>query len=428
VAVIKRCDEKLGCRFANSRCEHPWYFRVRLKEWGLVRHQVDIFAQALGHPRPVTSKKEAEEVWEPKFIAMLRSGHDPRKLTEVFVQQREQAEKHSVGAVLDRFYTEHYVANRVSSLPSIRSRIKILKQFLGTLPDGSPRPARDLESVKLLNWFKNESDYAEDSELASVHRCLEIVRTAINWGLVERDGEDPIFSKSPFHKFGVTMNKGAEGNRDRRLTRDEQEEFRRICFGPLNTAAHQRVGPLLYDRMLGALDLLCRRGEMMKIQNRRVYWDTYQIGIPGENTKDKDNRKVPFDPEGPVGELLKRRKALGPLAYVFGSETGTFVETFQTAWESARLLAYGYTPKSCGSEDGRLWNREKLAEIDLRWHDLRHEGACRMLADGADVRMIQLMLGHSTLLQTQRYLNITDEELKRGMQQTFERRKLALVG
>lgn len=50
-----------------------------------------------------------------------------------------------------------------------------------------------------------------------------------------------------------------------------------------------------------------------------------------------------------------------------------------------------------------------------------------MLADGSDLSVIQLMLGHSTLQQTQRYLNITDEELRRGVQQVFERRRLALV-
>jgi len=57
-----------------------------------------------------------------------------------------------------------------------------------------------------------------------------------------------------------------------------------------------------------------------------------------------------------------------------------------------------------------------LRQIDLRWHDLRHEGACRLLADGVDIRIIQLMLGHASIQQTQRYLNVTDEELRRGLE------------
>jgi hypothetical protein len=65
---------------------------------------------------------------------------------------------------------------------------------------------------------------------------------------------------------------------------------------------------------------------------------------------------------------------------------------------------------------GAGWNREQLQRIDLRWHDLRHEGSCRLLADGVDIRIIQLMLGHASIQQTQRYLNVTDEELRRGLE------------
>ena len=55
------------------------------------------------------------------------------------------------------------------------------------------------------------------------------------------------------------------------------------------TAEHQFVGPLLHDRIIAALEL-CRRGEMLMIQNKRVNWETCQIGIPGPTAKDKENR------------------------------------------------------------------------------------------------------------------------------------------
>jgi site-specific recombinase XerD len=61
--------------------------------------------------------------------------------------------------------------------------------------------------------------------------------------------------------------------------------------------------------------------------------------------------------------------------------------------------------------------------------DLRHEGACRLLSDGVDIRTIQLMLGHADIKQTQRYLNITDEELRKAMTGVWERRRqLRAVG
>ena len=130
--------------------------------------------------------------------------------------------------------------------------------------------------------------------------------------------------------------------------------------------------------------------------------------------KDKENRRIPFNPNGRVAAILERRRSLGPDAFVFGSANGAFQPNIQTAWETLRLLAHDVETKP--GREGAQWNREQLEQIDLRWHDLRHEGAARLLADGVDIRIIQLMLGHASIQQTQRYLNVTDEELRRGLE------------
>jgi integrase len=110
--------------------------------------------------------------------------------------------------------------------------------------------------------------------------------------------------------------------------------------------------------------------------------------------------------------ILERRSALGADAYVFGSANGTY-QPIQTAWETLRLLANGIEPKP--GREGATWNQEQLRRIDLR-----HEGACRLLADGFDIRIIQRMLGHASIQQTQRHLNETDEELRRGLEVSWE--------
>jgi site-specific recombinase XerD len=54
--------------------------------------------------------------------------------------------------------------------------------------------------------------------------------------------------------------------------------------------------------------------------------------------------------------------------------------------------------------------------------------ACRLLADGVDIRIIQLMLGHASIQQTQRYLNVTDEELRKGLEVSWGRQLRAVSG
>jgi integrase len=157
---------------------------------------------------------------------------------------------------------------------------------------------------------------------------------------------------------------------------------------------------------------------MHLIQNKRVNWDTFQIGIPGLTAKDRENPRIPFNPHGRLAPILKRRAALGSEAFVFGTETGAYQPNIQAAWETLRLLAHGIEPAT--GRGAVAANRERLQRIDLRWHDLRHEGACRLLADGVDIRIIQLMSLHASIKQTQRCLNVTDEELRRGLEVSWK--------
>jgi len=383
--------------------EHLWFdvthrgtrFRVPVNEFAIPR--MDPKKQ-----RPIASLEEARD-WERVFIGEIKAGRDPRRPRPV--QKSSDTAPKDVAGFLDTYVERCVKPAALKSVNSTCSRIAVLKEHLGKLPLDA------LEEADEINRFKSESDYAKRVELATIHRTLETLRAAVNWGMAQTP---PLFRKSPFHRFGVRMNKKGETVRDRRLSREEEKKLLDAALQKMNTPEHQFVGPLLHDRIIGALELCCRRGEMLLIQNKRVNWETHQIGIPGATAKDKENRRIPFNPKGRLAAILDRRSTLGPDAYVFGTAGGEYQPELQTAWETLRLLAHGIEPRS--TRKGAAWNREQLQRIDLRWHDLRHEGACRLLADGVDIRIIQLMLGHASILQTQRYLNVTDEELRRGLE------------
>lgn len=402
MAVRKICKQK-GCR-ASPRCAHAWWFDVMHegKRW---RMRVDDFALARGATEPITSKHTAERVWEPKFVGEITAGRDPKVPPDV----PKAAVAVTVSDFLDQYYANYVEAEGLRDPVTISSRLKAIKAVLGDLSvTVLERPAEILR-------FKTA--YRKGREVATVNRALSTLRAAINWG---RFQDPPYLTTTPFHRFGVTIKTKEETKRDRRIGLQEEQALLAAC-SRMGGADHKFVGSAMHDRIISALETCCRRGEMLRIQNRHVDWERHQIAIPGRHAKDAENRRIPFDPHGRLAPVLKRRAALGPSAFVFGSPAGEFVASFKTAWESLLLLVNGHDTKR--PKPGARVDRAKLRQIDLPWHDLRHEGACRLLSDGVDIRTIQLMLGHADIKQTQRYLNITDEELRKAMTGVWERRR-----
>ena len=109
--------------------------------------------------------------------------------------------------------------------------------------------------------------------------------------------------------------------------------------------------------------------------------------ITVENTKSGKARFIPMSDVVKVQlmNLLESRN---------GSEKVFPFTSIRTAWENARARA--------GFED-------------LRFHDLRHTFSTRLVQTGANIVEVQKLLGHSTLLVTQRYTHACEDRLRRAV-------------
>jgi integrase-like protein len=77
------------------------------------------------------------------------------------------------------------------------------------------------------------------------------------------------------------------------------------------------------------------------------------------------------------------------------------------AASTAVLKAHDVKPQWLSEE-----SQEAFRQINLRWHDLRHEYASRLVEEGVPLAQVRDLLGHASITTTERYDNQTLENLQ----------------
>lgn len=257
------------------------------------------------------------------------------------------------------------------SYETTANRVKALREhFTGVVMN-------DLAGKDIRAYMDKRS--AAGKSAATINRELAALSAAINWCNTEYEWALPNPVK------GRKM-KEPEG-RVRWLTRAEVES---LC----RAARSQKFGIILESFIRLAVNTGCRKEEMLGLEWRRVDFANGLIYLEGVHTKAGKRRSIPLN-EGAL-DALKQMKALHAerapsTPWVFARGNG----------ERVVCLRKGFN-EACN----------KAGVVDFTIHDLRHTCAAHLISAGVALAEVRDLLGHSTVMMTERYAHLAPARVR----------------
>jgi len=398
MGIYKRCNH--GGR-ERDRCSHPWYGSFKLPGRRRARVALEKWSGDA-----VETKGQAQAIFDEIKAAVRAGTFDPRGRGVTIPKDGPLTFPQLV-----KVFEERYVAaKQLKTAGDFKWRVKPLLERFGDKVIANIRVAdvedwqADLRKPRLVHGI------LRTPSAATVNRAVEHLRRILNWA-VSREYR----SSSPFTRGGLSIVKfdREDNRRNRRISPEEEER--------LIGAAR----PHLRALMIFAFDAGVRAGEMLKLRIQDADLERGEITLRAPTTKSGKTRKVPISTKRlrAVIEWFRTdsnghaRSARAPLIV---NQAGESIGGFRTSWETAVLRAYGYTPiKDRPLRDSKTNSltpeaRKAFNAIDLHWHDVRHEYACRLAERGVPITKIQYLLGHASVVTTERYIHHTLAELSKA--------------
>lgn len=227
----------------------------------------------------------------------------------------------------------------------------------------------------------------------TVRKETKILRGFGNW--LDRQGYDNPFEAVPIPKVPKYLLET--------LTDDEIEKILN-AFNP-NTA----YGARDFAIVLLMLDSGLRIGEVPNVHIPRVDMQRRELKVKGKGNKE---RTVPFGQR--CGQAILR--------YLHAHRPKPIREE-----DDHLFLSLDGVPMTRGSLESMMRRLRITSEVPkLRGHILRHTMAVRFLMNGGDLRTLQLILGHESLVITQLYLHLKDQQVQEKYQSFSPMDRLAL--
>lgn len=287
-------------------------------------------------------------------------------------------------------FLEHLEIEMGRSPKTVESYTEVLKSFFEW---GDLRFPRDItaERVRSYRVFLNRKTTKRGSTLKPRTQAYHaiVIRTFLKY-LAKED-----VKTLPAEK--VEIGRVPE----RQVDFLDGDELERLLESPEGTSLRSRRDRAILELLFSAG---LRVSELTSLDRDHVNLKKDEFSIRGKGSK---LRIVFLSPRAKqaLKEYLDHRTDIDPALFVSHGKKG-LVHTKSAQRETLRL-----TPRSV---ERLVKHYAKKAGIvkDVHPHTLRHSFATDLLANGADIRAVQTMLGHASITTTQIYTHVTNERLK----------------
>ncbi|HJR06230.1 MAG TPA: site-specific integrase [Pyrinomonadaceae bacterium] len=282
------------------------------------------------------------------------------------------------------YYEKHYLrkaeyvdGRKIAGLRSLAtplSQLKVLRDYLGR------KRLRSIThgDLRLFRATRLQTPTRSDKQrsIASVNRELALLRRMLN--VAQREGW---ILRNPLHSGDSLISIADEHKRERIISLEEEARLLVACARPKRT--HLRA------IIIAALDTGMRKGELLKLRWSDVDFDASIINVRAFNTKTMRERQL---------GMTARLKA-------------EFQQLYEQSTQEVEGSVFGIqddVKKSFASA------RKEAGLEDVRFHDLRHTHATRLVAHHIPLSEVGRVLGHTQANTTYRYVNANLETARRA--------------